>query len=170
MRSLHQVVRLIDFSPSSHFFHANLTKLYKDFNSLGIAKIGTMGDKEIFLFMNYVNIFDLIVEFLPTSTCSTSLSLVVCTLSDSTSKRLLGILALIKVSCFVPQSQFNYSRVASSSSTKDLQIISGNIWHHTILPMFLAFVLYVPHTKIGTTFHSTIFHLLWQTTFNTFRF
>ncbi len=118
MRSLHQVVRLINFSPSSRFFHANLTRLSKDSNSLGIVKIVSMGDKEFFPLMKCVSIFDLIVKFLPTSTCSTSLSLVVFKLGDSISKRLLGILALVKMSCFVPQSQFNHSKVVSSSSTR----------------------------------------------------
>jgi hypothetical protein len=111
------LIRLTNFSPSSYFFHVSLTKLSKNSNSLRITKIVSMGDKKIITSMKCVSFFYLTKGFVPTSTCSISLSSTIYTLGDSIGKRLLKILAPVKMLCLVPQSQFNCSKVASSSST-----------------------------------------------------
>jgi hypothetical protein len=58
-----------------HFFLASLTKLFNGFNSPSIAKMVSMGDKEILPSMKWVNIFDLIVKLLLISTFPISHSL-----------------------------------------------------------------------------------------------
>jgi hypothetical protein len=90
------LVKLIDFKPSSFFFFANLTRLSKNSNSHGIARMVSIGDNEIFPLMKCVNIFDFTTELLPSSTSTASLSFVVSSSIASIGKHLLGILALEK--------------------------------------------------------------------------
>jgi len=118
MVGLSILVKLIDFSPSSCFFFANLIRFSKDFNFHGITKMVSMGDNEIFPFMKCINILDLVVELLLRSTCPTFQSSTVFPFTTFTSMCLLGILALVKTSCFAPHNLFNFSNIAFSLSTQ----------------------------------------------------
>jgi hypothetical protein len=124
----------------------------------------SMGDNENFPFMKCINILDIVVELLLRSTCPTLQSSTVFPLITSTSMCLAIFWLWWKHHAL-------HHTIYSTSPTWLLHHppkLLNSKWCLTIFSTLITFVWSVPHTKTVSPFHSTKFHFMRMTTFNTF--
>lgn len=116
-----------NFKFSSYFLLASFTMLSKCFNSLGIEIIVSIGDNEILPLMKCVKFFYLEEPSFVSSIGSNSIALSFAAfVSILAFPHAISSLAskLQKMSCLVPHTLFNCSKIAVSSSTRTL----SNYW------------------------------------------
>ncbi len=100
------------------------------------------------------------------STCPISLSLVTSTSCFFIGNCLLGILTPEKISCLVPHNLFKCHFIIIH---QDLRIVVGCKQCFSIF-LTLTSIFNMSHTKAISTSYSTKLHIMWMTTFGTFRF
>lgn len=135
---LSTLITFANLTLSLCFFLANFTKLSRYSNSLGMERIVSIGNNENLPLMKWN--FWPGWAFYKISTClgfvalPSTASISGCCIS--TGSFLLGIWALEKISCLVPQSLFNCSSAAISSSTSTFRLLFATECGLVSLPLF----------------------------------